>query len=356
MANPVLKKLEKRLKRAAKSPLQKIIAGKSERIIGLASLNKVLVFRLDQRLGNGIMLLPLLRAMKKTRPEMEIHYLIHHPVAALFKETTSGLIDRYWPYNQPELISRPWSYASLLKELRKESFDAAFSLHNPDNFSLSQGAFGQLVNAKMLVGFDARDSSGYYDFAIPSSTEKHYADSMVDLWREFDSTAQCEFGGFTVSPDLQKDIRKRYPKKTSGILIWLGATKSKVLRGEEFEKIYRLLEERGESDIHFAAAPADQSHIAHYPKWIQEKTFIWQHSLLETAAFFKHFKLFVSADTGPMHLAVALRVPTLTLFQNSNMTQYGYQEDGQHYSVMLTDENSRSLINSALEALLSQAP
>jgi|GEM_PF-3035321 len=353
MANPVLKKVEKRLKRAAKSPLQKIIAGKSERVIGLESLNKILIFRLDQRLGNGIMLLPLLRAMKKTRPGMEIHYLIHHPVASLYKETTRGLVDRYWPYNQPELMSRPWRFASLLKALRNESYDAAFSLHNPDNFSLSQGAFGQLLKPKMLVGFDARDSSGYYDLAVTSSIDKHYADSMVDLWREFDNTARCEFGGFDVAKDLQSEIHRRYPEKTSGILIWLGATKSKVLRGEEFEKIYRLLEERGEQDIHFAAAPADQSHIAHYPKWIQDKTFIWQHSLLETAAFFKHFKLFISADTGPMHLAVALRVPTLTLFQNSNITQYGYQEDGQHYSIMLPDEDSFSLMNSALDALLA---
>ncbi|MEL6823113.1 MAG: glycosyltransferase family 9 protein, partial [Calditrichota bacterium] len=352
MANPVLKKLEKRLKRAAKSPLQKIIAGKSERIIGLESLNKILIFRLDQRLGNGIMLLPLLRAMKKTRPEIEIHYLIHHPVASLFKETTSGLVDRYWPYNQPELMSRPWRYLSLLKELRSESFDAVFSINNPDNFSLSQGAFGQLVKAKMLVGFDARDSSGYYDLAIRSTTDKHYADSMVDLWREFDSSARCEFGGFNVSVELQKEIRERYPDKTSGILIWLGATKSKVLRGEEFETIYRLLEQRGERNIHFAAAPADQGHIASYPKWIQEKTFIWQHSLMETSAYFKQFKLFISADTGPMHLAVALRVPTLTLFQNSNMTQYGYQEKRQHYSIMLPEADGLAQVNKALDALL----
>ncbi len=311
----------------------------------------MIVFRLDQRLGNGIMLLPLLRAMKQSKPDLQIYYFIHHPVANLFKATTDGLVESYWAYNQPELLARPWRYLSLIRKLRREKLDVAFSSHNPDNFSLSQAIFGRLLKPRMLVGFDARDSRDFYDLAISSTTEQHYAESMLDLWRTFDSKAECKFGGFSVPKESIKKVESDFPERTGGVLIWLGATKSKVLDGEVFERLYKLIEKGGEEQIHFAAAPADEAHIADYPEWIRERTLIWQRSLMETSAYFSCFRLFVSADTGPMHLAVALRIPTLTLFIKSNMIQYGYQEEAQHYSLMLGDESSWAEIEKAIVAL-----
>ena len=48
-------------------------------------------------------------------------------------------------------------------------------------------------------------------------------------------------------------------------------------------------------------------------------------SLKETAKFFKQYKIIIMPDTGPMHLAVALGIPTVQAFINSDPVWYAYK-------------------------------
>jgi ADP-heptose:LPS heptosyltransferase len=96
--------------------------------------------------------------------------------------------------------------------------------------------------------------------------------------------------------------------------------------------------------------------LQQYPDWIREKTTIWEAPLPESAAFFSLFSLFVSGDTGPMHLAMALNCPTLTIFVGSNIQQYGYHDGKRHFSLFwqgIPDDRRR--VNQYIGALVKMA-
>ena len=355
MNKSITKRLELGFKRTLKRVLLRFLPPLQKGAPKPAAIRKVLVFRLDQRIGNGILLLPLLRAIRTSLPGAEIHLLIHHPVAGLFRESAARWVDRIWPYHQSYLMRWPLRYLRLFRRLRRERFDLVITSHNPDNFSLSQALAGRLMKPGWLVGFDAKDSARFYDVAVASGTEKHYADVMIDLLRIVAPQAVCEIGGLEISPEAKKALGERFPEfAEGGILVWLGATGKKVLPAGVFAFLYEQLREHSDLPVHFAAGTADAGLLHAYPDWIRERTVIWQESLPETAAFFAHFALFVSGDTGPMHLAAALGLPTLTIFIDSNLAQYGYHDEKKHFALQWQDTpECRQGINRAIARLLA---
>lgn len=355
MSTPFLKLLERKFKRLLKQVLLRILPQSGREQPRLSEIRKILVFRLDQRIGNGILLLPLLHAIRSSLPGCEIHFLIHYPIVELYRETSTGLIDKTWPYNQPALMKHPWRYLTLLRKLRREKFDLVITSHNPDNFSLSQAIFGRLFKPRWLVGFNWQDNARFYDIAVTSHTDKHYSEAMVDLWQAFDPAAECRYGGLQVAQKVREKVSGEFSKfARGGILIWLGATGNKILPGEVFAFLYEQLRKESDLAVHFAAGPADERHLRDYPEWIREKTTIWKASLLESAAFFSLFDLIISGDTGPMHLAVALNRPTLTIFIDSNIKQYGYNDEARHFSLFWQDTPEiRQRVNQALRQLLN---
>lgn len=326
-AKPLIKRLESLFKRFLKSLLLISLPRRKAEAPKAGQVRKLLVFRLDQRVGNGLLLLPLLNALRESRHRPEAHLLIHAPVAKLFESSVDFPAGRIWSYDQPKLIKKPWQYITLLRQLRREYFDVVIACNNPDNFSLSQAIFGRMIRPGYLVGFDARDSAAFYDIAVSSGTDRHYADAMVDLWRVIEPSVKTRFAALKMPDQLMIEAVKNYPQyATGGVLIWLGATGQKVLPGEIWELIYQTITANCKTAVHIAAGPADERHLQKYPAWLRDKTIVWQTPLTQSAALLTRFSVFVSADTGPMHLAAALGCATFTIFLNPNIIQYGYQE------------------------------
>ncbi len=319
----------------------------------IKNIRKILVFRLDQRLGNGILLLPLLKSIQRTRPDLEVHLFLHYPVAGLIERFAPHLASRFWKYNQQQLLNHPLRFFKLLRSLRKEKYDLALSSHNPDNFSFSQALLGRWCAPAILAGFAHGDSRYYYDVEISSSPAKHYSDAQLDLWRHFSKDAVLEFGGLTVP---EEEITGKFrewnmtaPRETA--LLWLGATGKKKLPLEFISFLYEQITKQTGLAVQAALGIGDRDYLENLPGWIRNITIVWDKPLADTAVFFSAYRLFVSADTGPMHLAAALGIPGLTLFSQSNINQYGYNDLVRHFSMKLSDKNIRPQIIDALQKL-----
>ncbi len=272
--------------------------------------------------------------MRTSLPHTKIHLLIHQPVADLLDKTSQNLVNRFWPLNKVLLLRRPWKFIRLFLQLRREKYDLAITAHNPDNFSISQGIAGKFCRPKYLVGFNAKDSHYFYDIPVTSSTTKHYAKSMLDLWRCLDNNAQFFWEKLKIPSSAIENIKTEFPELSNGgILIWLGATGKKVLPTEVIKVLYEQSRNLTQLPIYFGCGPADSVLLRQYPDWIGEKTLLWQRELLQTAAFLSLFNIFVSGDTGPLHLAVVIDRPTLGIFIDSNITQYGYQVNNKNLSL-----------------------
>ncbi len=353
MSEKLPKRLENRGKRLLNGLLLRLLPRREIREFP-GRFHKILVLRLDQRIGNGILLLPLLYAIRESQPGTELHLVLHAPVSRLIARYTHGLVDVFWHYDQRHLLTNPFRFVKWAWRLRREHFDLILSSHNPDNFSLSQALLGRWCRPGMLVGFRWKDSPQYYHLAVASSAEKHYSEAQLDLWRRFDPAATLKWGGLEVPESLvrQKFARWNLPLPENTALLWLGATGDKVIPAGLLAFLYEQIRKQTGLEVQPALGPADRHLLEILPEWLRAKTLLWERNLEDTAVFFRAFRLFVSGDTGPMHLAVALGLPTLTLFVRSKMEQYGYQDGERHFSLRIGEkEDDRERIRQALRQL-----
>ncbi|OGB69924.1 MAG: hypothetical protein A2Y94_08705 [Caldithrix sp. RBG_13_44_9] len=335
MNNTFLKEIESSGKQLLLFLGGQLLRRKNKLQLSVKEIKKILVFRLDQRVGNGMMLLPLLRAIRQSLPDVQLHLLLHQPVLDIYQKFSVGIIDQYWPYQQDKLLLNPILFFSWLKALRQQKYDLIISSHNPDNFSISQVLLGWWCRPKILMGFSWGESKTYYDLAVESSSAKHYADSQLDLWRFFDPAAELVWGGLRVSPEETQKVAVKYALNISkpSILLWLGATGKKVLPPNLITFLLAEISKNKGLEILLALGPDDQEILPDLPPDLQKKVMIWKHPLSETLAFFAGQKAFISGDTGPAHLVAALGLPMLTIFVSSKKQQYGYHDGSLRFAV-----------------------
>ena len=282
------------------------------------NFKKVLVFRLDNKLGNAILLLPLVQSIKNSIPNIEIDVMYSSNYAQVFEnhpDIHSSII-----YDQKYLLKNPFRYFTLIKQLRQNKYDVVFSSTNSNSFSVSQSLFAGFLKSKLTVGFDWKESTELHTDIVKGNTNVHYSEAQIDLWRYFDKNAIVE------NPKIYFVLDSVPKSGKEKVLFWLGATGNKILTKDLFEDIFSFLKENNIA-FQLAAGPHDEHLLNRYPSVKKEKIVFLKGSLKDTAKFFKQFQLIIIPDTGPTHLAVALGIPTVQVFVNSDPVWYAYTGD-----------------------------
>lgn len=282
-------------------------------------INKVLVFRLDNKLGNAILLLPLIQSIKNSNPAINIDVMYSSVYSQVFENHPD--IHSSIEYNQKYLLKNPFRYLTLIKKIRQRKYDVVFSSTNSNSFSVSQALFAGMLNSQYTIGFDWKESSKLYSDTVTGNTSIHYSHAQVDLWRHFDKDAISE------NPKVYFIEEKNTTFKEHKILFWIGATGNKILPNNLFIKILELLKKNNVS-FQLAAGPHDELLLRNYPSMKNSEIIFLKGSLKDTAKFFKKYRIIIIPDTGPAHLSVALGIPTAQVFVNSNPLWYAYR--GEH--------------------------
>jgi heptosyltransferase-3 len=282
------------------------------------TIRRILIFRLDGRVGNGILLLPLAGAIAADPRPIEVDILINKKVADFFAAYGEQLFHRIWPWEQKRILQRPWLLWRLIRSLRSRDYDIVLSSTNPDAHSVSNVIFGRIISSAYLVGFDHREAHKFYDLTVSSSAQKHYAEAMLDLWRPFSHRAQLHFG--------QLRVHTAAEARQARALFWLGATGGKHLPADLVSQVSEAITRELALDVTYAIGPDDQHLLSDYPTRIRAELLIDPGPLIASAQLFHRYKIFVSTDTGPMHFAVAIGLPALIIFTQAKHKQYGYND------------------------------
>jgi len=140
------------------------------------NLRRVLVFRLDNKLGNAILLLPLIQSIKNSIPEVQIDILYSSNYSQIFEnhpDINSTLI-----YDQKYLLKNPFRYLTFIKKLRKNKYDVVFSSTNSNSFSVSQALFAGLLKSEFTIGFAWKESTTIYSDVVKGNTQIHYSQAV----------------------------------------------------------------------------------------------------------------------------------------------------------------------------------
>jgi heptosyltransferase II len=292
-------------------------AKKEKSVMNMAreKVKKILVFQLNW-LGDILFSYPLLRALAKTFPEVEITCAVVSGYAELLKGNP-------WVRSVIELPDKRGAGAvlrgaALIPALRKEKFDMCFLLKP----SRTKSIMAAYAGIKERIGFSGKKDLLTTAVDTPSG-KIHRADQILALAAALGITKADGTYEYFFCPGDEGRAEK--------ILISAGSTLGtrvalnpggnwgpKRWPEERFRDLAgKMLDEFKNIEIVITGAKKDRRMAEEMVGKVNSErcySIAGRTGINALAAIFKKCSLVVSADSGPLHLASATGVPTIGLF------------------------------------------
>jgi len=298
----------------------------------LSKTKKILIIMMGG-IGNMIFLTPALKAIRKAFPTSEMVFLLG-PYGAEKVIEKSFLFDKKI-IAEAEIFKGISGKIKLIRQLRREHFD--MSITSTGSNPLKSGLLCLLAGIKHRLGENIKGKGFFYNLKIPfnknnhevksnihivqklgievtdkslfiyiSQEDKDYADNFFDLNNlEEDLVVGMHPGSGIHQADFKRWPKERFARLAD--LIISNSRTSVILFG-------------GTEEI--SLANNIQSLMSSHPLILTGKT-----TLAQTAALIKKCQLFISNDSGLLHVACAVKTPTISIFGPTDYRKTGPYSD-----------------------------
>jgi len=291
-------------------------------------------------LGDAVLTLPLLRALKDRYPSAEIHFFVRAGVQSVFK-------------GQPEIVqARPFAKRGTQKslnaavrlgwELGREGFDLWISTHTSLRSALVAGATG----IKRRIGYNR---PWYNRLAYTETVDRRF-NELAEIERLMELAGPLDISGPAPEARLvlpEKAVRAAdhfwatfaFDRPVLGI--HPGSTwPTKCWPVEYFSEIVGRASVEGAHVLVFAG-PGEEGVAAQVIDRAQADpqrvtNLAGQLSLPELAAYLGRLDAYLTNDSGPMHLAWTQEVPLVALF-GPTVKALGFFPRGDNATVLEND-------------------
>lgn len=304
--------------------------------VDLSSIKKILVIRQDDRIGNLILTTPLLSALRKSFPQAHISYLASKTFHTLFYN--SSLVDQIFVAKKRQYIFHPLSLVFFIRKIRKQRFDLAFDASDENSFSLNNSFLAYLCGAKYRIGYKKPHSDLFLNLEVPSlPLQRHATEMHLELLRFLVGDFEGSDLKIEVDPENRLSVKKYLKEK--GILpddfligINLGGRGKKRLDLDNFTRLADWLIDDFDAKVIFIWGPEEKKIIIRRIRLRRKGLTLKNENkqilsdlfpLPVLVALIKRCNLFISGDTGAMHLSAAVGTPTLALFLDSDPVKFG---------------------------------
>lgn len=290
-------------------------------------------------IGDAVITLPAIRAIRRAIPDTQISLLVKPWVAEIFKGCPD--VDEIIPYD--EQYKGVTGKLKLVRTLRQKKFDKAILLQNAFDAAL----IAWLAGIPERIGYQ-RDYRGcLLTKCIPlkSNAGKHQVYYYLDLLEEA-GIKPVTAGPYIYLSDEERENARALlnsspitPHPSPLIGINPGATYGSAKRwpAEHFAELIRKIINELDGRVLIFGSPAEVEIADEIVKQLgtqnsELKTHILnmtgKTSLRELAALISECDVFITNDSGPMHIAAALHVPTVALFGSTDSSATGPFGDG----------------------------
>lgn len=269
-------------------------------------------------LGDSIHLLPALWEIKRHYPEAQLHTLSAMVGAEVLK--LAPCVDKAWGFPLTPDSPPWWRHIGLLRELRHERFDVAFNFSGADR-TIFVTAF---LGPRHALAHEGGRKHFWRRWLAVDWVERRPRDLMVSEQRRQVLAA----AGFQLEPprfDLQipEEARLWAATAVKGQPIHLSVSASTPVKEWPIENwigLVKLFTEKNPSMPIVATAgtnPREQERL----KLLAQGTTgarlqcVEGLSIARLSALLQQCRLHIGADSGALHLALAMGLPTLTVFR-----------------------------------------
>lgn len=276
-------------------------------------------------IGDVVMTFPALHSIRKTFPQAHIAVLVKPWVSDLFQVCPD--IDEIILYESPgrhEGLSGLWS---LSGELRKRKFDCAILLQN----AIEAALIARLAGIPIRLGYNS-DGRGWlltHSIQRTKAVRKihqtfYYLEMLKALGLQpVENKIQLELGAEIKV--LSEQIFRKSGLSRNDLIIGMapGAAYGPAKRwpAERFAEVALKLIRTHSAKIILLGSEGDRDITDAIARSSDAKTIInlaGQTSLREAMSVISECAIFISNDSGLMHIAGALNIPTIAIFGSTN--------------------------------------
>jgi heptosyltransferase I len=292
---------------------------------------KILILK-PSSLGDVVQAIPVLRMLRLHFPDAQIYWWIETGSAPLLEgdPDLNGIFrfDRK-RWGNPLHAGEVWR---SIAELRAHRFDLVIDLQA----LLRSAAVAWVANGACTIGLqDWRElAPGFYDASVPRpSAQTHAVDWYLEVLKFLRVPIRWDFEWLPKRESVAAELKRTWSLNGRTIVLQPGARWwNKRWPVEHFAEVVRMLHSR-DRNVKFAILGGATDRelgvriCAATPGACVDLT--GRTSLPEAIELIRASELMLTNDTGPMHIAAALRKPVIGLFGPTNPARtgpYGQQE------------------------------
>lgn len=290
-------------------------------------------------LGDVIHALPVLRLLKRHWPQSRIHWWLDVKLVPLLKndpdlagifafERKRWAAPRHW-----------WEIFSKIKAMRAQRFDLAIDLQGLARSSM----FAWLANADLTVGLDNLREGGregaraMYDLTPPRAPARsHAVDRYMAVLPLLDVPVHWDFEWLPLRPHAAKRVRETWAPENERtqwvVLLPGGRWDNKRWPARNFAELARKFAEIPDTKLVVLGSQSERPLGEEIAAAAHGRclNLAGETSLDEMIEWIRLSRLTITNDTGPMHVAAALRRPVIAVFGPTapwNTGPYGQLEN-----------------------------
>jgi len=269
-------------------------------------IRKILLMRLDH-LGDGILLVPMIKALRQTYPQAKIAAIFSREVAQVFEG--SPFLDRIWIWEKHWLSRdrrRLWSGSvqRTLREIKEECFELGIDSRG----DLRNIAFLALGRVRYRVGYSSAGGGFLLHEEFEERLGEHEINRNLRVLENFHLKAvNCE------TEVSVSSLPKKTPKGAYVVVHGGAGTQAKQWPSERWQILIQDFIRKNWSIVLVGKGDQEDLLAQQFENEVQVTNFVNQLSLRETWAVIQQAKLFIGADSGLAHGAGALGCRTIVL-------------------------------------------
>lgn len=293
-------------------------------------------------IGDVLFTTPVIEAVKKKFPNSFIGYLCNEKSAPILENNPH--VDKMFFYTRGDLkrirqksqLKYLKAFFNACRQITREKFDLAIDLSMVNQYSLLLW----LMGVKQRWGFDYKGRGLFLTDKIKFDgfINKHVVDYYEDLLLHFKIDAFEKKLKFYTSLNDEKFVEKllKQNKITSddiliGIAPFGGASwgpdaANKQWPAENFLALIDELLKNFKVKVILFGRSEDRTNLADFERVISKERVVdavGKTTLGQLAVLIAKCKVFISNDSGPLHIACAQEVPTISIFGPVDETVYG---------------------------------
>ncbi len=294
--------------------------------VSLPPAPRILLVRLDERVGNMLLMLPLIDSLRARFPRAQIDLLASVKTQALMSEHTP--INTFLPFRKKALRHHDGPFGTLFR-LRRSRYDLAIDAANPTDPSATQALLVRFSGARHKVGVDFPGFGRMFSAPVTlPDPNAHEIDLRLALLLPVPGHARLHDLTLTALPALAEpspvaDWFRAHAQTRYAVLNIGARLTEKRLDANAYAMVARTLLEHALTPV-LTYGPSEaalaQETVAH----CKEALLAPPTTLIELGHLMHRARAVVTCDTGPMHLAVALHTPTCGIFVSTEPSRYGH--------------------------------